>query len=126
MALAACAELLGPTYAPRLGQLATFPSLSITAPDTVAVNTDFDVSLTTSGGGCQKVGSTTVAMVDGRTAEIRPYDWYEVKPSACTTIYKIFPHYARLQFGQTGTATLRVIGMNGDSTLTIPKTVVVR
>jgi hypothetical protein len=126
LGLAACTGLFGPTYALRLGYLETYPSLSVTVPDTVAVSTDFDVSFHTSGGGCTEVGTTKVAMVDGRTAEIRPYDYFEVNPQACTTILQFFPHYARLQFGQAGTATLRVIGASGDSTITVTRTVVVR
>jgi len=127
--LAACTGLtpLEPTtYALRLGTLWTYPPLPVTSPDTVAVNTDFDVSFETTGGGCTNAGTTTVTMADSRTAEIRGYDYFVVGPAVCTADLRSLSHQANLRFGQAGTATLHVIGASGDSTVTVTRIVVVR
>ena len=114
------------TYSLRLGTLWTYPPLPVTSPDTVAINADFDVSFETTGGGCTKVGTTTVTMADSRTAELRGYDNFIVSSAVCTADLRSLTHHATLRFGQTGAATLHVIGASGDSTITITKTVVVR
>ena len=121
----ACAEIFGPRYDSILGQIdLTFQPIAI--PDTVSAKTDFTVSFYTDGGGCTKVGNTTVSMLDGHTAEVRPYDERQVNPSACTTELRFLPHSATLQFGQPGTGTVRLISAHNDSTITIARTVVVR
>jgi hypothetical protein len=126
LGLSACSALFGPNYALRLGVLEPPAAPLVTVPDTVAASTDFDVSVRTSGGGCNDIGTTEVAMVDERTAEVRPWDYAQVNAKVCTAIYKIFNHHATLRFANTGIATVRVIGQSGDSTITIARTVVVR
>jgi hypothetical protein len=121
--VAACTALFGPTWAYQPGSIAIG---SIVVPDTVTVRTDFMVTFNTQGGGCTKAGYTKALFLDNLTVEIRPYDSYQVHPSACTTILAIYPHAMALQFGQTGIATLRLIGAYNDSTITITRTVVVR
>jgi len=126
LGLAACSELFGPNYALRLGVLEPPAAPLVTVPDTVAASADFDVSVRTSGGGCNDIGTTEVTMVDNRTAEVRPWDYAQVNAKVCNLIYKIFNHHATLRFAKTGIATVRVIGQSGDSTVTIARTVVVR
>ena len=121
--LAACAELFGPTWGTRIGSIVDG---SIVVPDTAVVGANFVVTLTTRGGGCNKAGYTQILMVDSVTAEVRPYDYYEINPSACTTILASFGHAAPVQFGHAGTATVRVIGAYNDSTITATRTVIVR
>jgi hypothetical protein len=121
--LAACTELFGPTWASRIGSIVNG---TLVVPDTVAAGATFVVTLNTSGNGCAKAGYTTTLMVDSLTAEIRPYDYQQVNPSACTTIQASFLHADSLQFRRTGIATLRVIGAYNDSTITTTRTVVVR
>jgi hypothetical protein len=126
LALSACSALFSPNYALRLGVLEPPAAPLVTVPDTVAASTDFDVSVRTSGGGCNDIGTTDVTMVDDRTAEVRPWDYAQVNAKICTAIYKIFNHHATLRFAKTGIATVRVIGQSGDSTVTIARIVVVR
>jgi hypothetical protein len=121
--LAACAELFGPAWLPRIGSIVDG---TLVVPDTVAVDATFVVTLHTTGNGCAKAGYTTTFMVDSLSAEIRPYDYHEVNPSACTTIQATFLHADSLQFARTGIATLRVIGAYKDSTIATTRTVVVR
>lgn len=121
--LTACAELFGPTWGTRIGSII---SGTIVAPDSAAVGADFTVSLKTSGGGCNKAGYTTSTLVDSLTAEIRPYDYYQINPSACTLILATFLHATTVQFPKAGIATLHVIGAYNDSTITTTRTVVVR
>lgn len=121
--LAACAELFGPTWAPRIGSIVDG---SLVVPDTVAVGAAFVVTLHTTGNGCAKAGYTTTMLVDNVTAEVRPYDYHQVNPSACTTIQATFLHATPVQFGHAGIATLHVIGAYNDSTITTTRTVVVR
>jgi len=126
LGLSACSTLFGPNHALRLGVLEPPAAPLVTVPDTVAVSTDFDVSVRTSGGGCNDIGTTEVTMVDDRTAEVRPWDYVQLNAKVCNAIYKLFNHHATLRFAKTGTATVRVIGQSGDSTATITRTVVVR
>jgi hypothetical protein len=126
LGLAACSALFGPNHALRLGVLEPPAAPLVTVPDTVAVSTDFDVSVRTSGGGCNDIGTTEVTMVDDRTAEVRPWDYVQLNAKVCSAIYKIFNHHATLRFAKTGIATVRVIGQSGDSTAAITRTVVVR
>jgi hypothetical protein len=124
LGLAACAGLFGPVWASRLGSIdQTLGPVAV--PDTVAVNTSFLVSFTTSGGGCHRMGNTQVTMVDSRTAEIRGYDDYQVNPSVCNAIQYHFHHTATVRFAQAGISTVRLIGAYNDSTITITRAVVV-
>ena len=125
LGLAACAELFGPVWATRLGSIDQTLG-HVTVPDTVATNTNFLVSFTTSGGGCDRMGNTQVTMVDSRTAEIRGYDDYQVNPSACVSILYLFHHTSTVQFAHAGISTVRLIGAYNDSTITVTRTVVVQ
>jgi hypothetical protein len=124
--ISACGEIFGPTYRSQLGYIDQTFSQPISIPDSVAAKTDFTVSFRTSGGGCMKQGDTKVAMIDSRTAEIRPYDDRVVNPTSCTANIEFYSHTATLRFAQSGNATVRLISAYNDSTITITRTVVVR
>ena len=88
---------------------------SITAPDTVAVNAAFTVTVYTAGGGCTRQGETETS-VAGLVAELRPFEYY-INPSAaiaCTADFRSLPHTASVTFAQTGRATIRAIGRKSD------------
>lgn len=121
--LAACVGLFGPRWGSRIGIIVDG---SIVVPDTASVGANFVVTFTTSGGGCTKAGWTETRLLDSLTAEIRPYDYYQIDPSACTANLAHFPHAAPVQFGRSGTAAVRVIGAYNDSTITTTRTVIVR
>jgi hypothetical protein len=116
----ACAQLFGVVWASRLGFIQ--PDSAV-VPDSVAAGVGFTVAVQTSGGGCNRAGNTVVLMVDAHTAEVRPYDEYEVNPPDCTTNILLFHHSATVQFDQTGTGIVRVIGAYNDSTITITHSV---
>ena|ERR1019366_699117 len=123
--VAACASIVGPIDALGLGFIVNDSAQPVTVPDSVTASTDFLVSLETSGGGCNRVRNTQVTMVDSRTAEIRPYDYFPVNTPQCPANLLFIHHTATLRFGQPGTATVRLIGQYNDSTITITRTVVV-
>ena len=126
LGLAACSALVGPTYASRPGVLEPPSSPSVTLPDTVAVDSDFAISLETSGSGCNTIGTTEIKMVDDHTTEVRPWDYAQVNATVCTAVYKLFDHHATLRFAKTGIATVHVIGQAGGGTSEVTRTVVVR
>lgn len=125
LSLVACAEIVGPMYASQLASIDE-SFAPVTVPDSVAARTDFVVSFHTVGGGCTRVGDTQVTMVDGRTAEVRPFDLHQVNATMCTADIRFLLHTATLRFDQAGIATVRLIGAFNDSTRTITRAVVVR
>jgi len=99
--------------------------LVIAAPDTVAVGEPFQVSVTTYGGGCTSQGDTRVR-VDGRSADITPYDIN--RPGICIDILNHFEHTASLAFPDPGTIRISFHGMQHPEDILILETreVVVR
>jgi len=90
------------------------------------------VSVLTYGGGCESKGETE-SVVRGLEAEIRPYDYTVVAGTVCTSELKVFAHEAALEFRQSGTARVRIYGIDnrgrtaqeplGD-TITVERTIV--
>jgi hypothetical protein len=84
----------------------------IQLPSTVSRGRDFDVVVTTYGGGCVDQGDTRVT-TSATHAEIRPFDIFITEMPddyACTDILKQFGHRATLRFTQAGTVTVRIHG----------------
>ncbi len=103
-------------------------TVRITLPDTVSANVAANISVLTHGGGCISQGETRVS-VDGLLAVIEPFDSIVVGDDlVCTLELRVFTHTVLLQFGQTGIATARVIGIRepGGDTISVDRTFVVR
>ena len=83
----------------------------ITAPSSVKPGKEFEVKITTQGGGCEREGDTSVLLMQNG-ASITVYDFTTAtKPGvACTMIMKSFTHIATLKFDQPGEMLLRVWG----------------
>ncbi len=90
----------------------------ITAPASVRSGEDFQLTITTSGGGCERAGDLGVVMSEAG-ATIMVYDFTTAtRPGiACTAIFKQFPHTVTLRFNKPGEAVIRVWGrrMGGDT-----------
>lgn len=135
-ALAACA---GSPFEPgeerRVGIVMLYrtePERPLAAPDTVRAGADFQVTVTTLGGGCERKGETE-SEVRGAVATVTPYDYTDAAAQVCTDILKLFPHTATLRFAAPGEALLRVHGRRvGPDTaregvaVTLEKRIVVR
>lgn len=131
--VAACAGsgdfAIQPRLEARRGVIEFFEdTVGIILPDTVLANVPANISVRTHGGGCISQGETRVS-VDGLLAVIEPFDSVVVGDDlVCTTELWVFTHTALLQFGQTGIATARIIGIREPSgdTISVDRIVVVR
>jgi hypothetical protein len=99
----------------------------IHVPETVAVGSEFEVTVRTYGGGCIDEGDTEVSVV-GRSASVRPYDHFvtHLPPNyACTSDLKLYMHRALLRFDERGVATVAVHGRvrPGDSAIVVLRSV---
>ena len=83
----------------------------ITAPATVRVGEDFQITITTSGGGCERAGDTGVLITEN-SATVMVYDFTTAtRPGvACTMIFKQMPHVVSLRFTRPGEAVIQVWG----------------
>ena len=97
----------------------------LTSRDTVVIGMPLVLRVVSFGSsGCASVGETDVT-VRGLNAEVRPYR-YELVGGGCQAIVLGLEHVVTLQFGDTGTATIRVVGNalpEGTSGATITRTV---
>ena len=84
-------------------------AVEVTSRDTVRIGMPLTLRILSFGSsGCVDVGETDVT-VRGLSAEVRPYR-YELVGGACLPIVLGLEHVVTLQFGDTGTATIRVVG----------------
>lgn len=83
----------------------------IKAPNSVKPGKEFDVKITTQGGGCEREGDTSVVMMQNG-ASITVYDFTTATQPmvVCTMIMKTFTHTATLKFDQPGEMLVRVWG----------------
>jgi hypothetical protein len=83
----------------------------ITVPKSVKAGKEFDVKITTQGGGCEREGDTSVVMMQAG-ASITVYDFTTATGPGvvCTMIMKTFTHTATLKFDEPGEMLLRVWG----------------
>jgi hypothetical protein len=95
-------------------------------PAQVNAGADFQVNVTTYGGGCERQGETEVSVSQpARTADVTPYDETNVAAEACTQELKMFSHTATVRFEQPGTAVVRVHGrrLQDRAPVTVTRTV---
>ncbi len=83
----------------------------LTAPATVQANTEFEITIMTFGGGCERAGDSAVLRADA-SAAVMVYDFTTASHPevVCTTVLNRLPHTARLRFTKPGTAIIRVWG----------------
>lgn len=83
----------------------------IEAPERVRVGQDFQVTITTFGGGCEEAGDTGVITAEKR-ATIFVYDFTTAtRPGViCTTELKRLPHVVTLRFTEPGEGLIEVWG----------------
>ena len=83
----------------------------ITAPNRVRAGEDFQVTITTFGGGCERAGGADVSMA-ANTATVSVYDFSTAGPDvACTLELKRMPRSVTLRFPTPGEALIRVQGV---------------
>lgn len=113
---------------PSLLRLAAEDSINFTAPDTVLLNTDFNISVTSFGGSCDSKGPTDVLPLANGTIDFRPFDITEVTPEKpCPLEIHSFSHTGTLRVSEAGPKSITLWGRdwNGAMTLRV-KTVVVK
>lgn len=100
-----------PPEARVLGLISEATPDTIIAPETVRAGEDFEVKITTIGGGCERAGDTGVLLAED-SAAVMVYDFTSAtRPGvACTMILKRLPHTATLRFAKPGVAVIRVWG----------------
>ena len=83
----------------------------ISAPTSVNVDEDFQVTVITTGGGCERAGDVSVVTSEAE-ATLMVYDFSTAtRPGiACTMIYKRLTHTATLRFTKPGVGVSRVWG----------------
>ena len=82
---------------------------SITAPDTVAANSRFEVRFPTYAGGCTRHIVRTEVTTRDHLVEIRPYN-RNSGGDVCTSDLLILEHRAETYFSVAGTSIIRVVG----------------
>ena len=105
----------------QLGLLRLSPEDSInwTVPDTVALNTDFEISVTTHGGSCDRKGPTDVVPLANGTIDFKPFDITEVtSDDTCPLQAQTFTHTGSLKIGETGPKTITLWGRDWNLGLT--------
>ena len=83
----------------------------LTAPETARVGEEFQVTITTFGGGCEEAGDAGLVLGE-RNATIHVGDFTSAtRPGVvCTAILKRLPHTLTLRFTEPGEAVVRVWG----------------
>jgi hypothetical protein len=104
--------------------------VSVTVPDTVPVNTPASIAVRTYGAECILAKGAEEVSVEGLLAVVEPYDSLWVGSSGCRANLLTFGHIVELQFGQQGTATVRVVGLRvsedgTETVMTVERTILV-
>lgn len=113
---------------PSLLRVAAEDSINFTAPDTVLLNTDFNISVTSFGGSCDAKGPTDVLPLANGTVDFRPFDITEVTPDKpCPFEIQSFMHTGTLKISEAGPKNITLWGRDWNGLLTSRvKTVVVK
>ena len=83
----------------------------VTAPAAVQAGQEFQVTITTFGGGCERAGDTGLILAENG-ANVMVYDFTTAtRPDvACTMVLKRLPHTVTLRFDRPGEALIRIWG----------------
>src|SRR5688572_33064940 len=91
---------------PGLLRLEAVDSIDFVAPDTVTLNTNFTISVTTYGGGCETKGPTDILRLNDGSAQFRPFDVAETGGDIiCGEEIRTFSHSGTLQLNTAGPTT---------------------
>jgi hypothetical protein len=128
LATAACPGIAGLTerWERQPAYLVDDQEARVVVPARVNAGADFQVNVTTYGGGCERQGETEVSVSQRtRMADVTPYDETNVAAEVCTDILKMFSHTAAVRFEQPGTAVVRVHGvrLQDKAPVTVTRTV---
>jgi hypothetical protein len=106
--------------------------VQVTVPTSVNRGEDFEVEVTTYGGGCIDKGGTD-SEVKGLEATVEPYDLDTSTPGyPCTADLAFYTHTVELRFSEVGNAQVRILGLKKDASspqgtpITVTRTVAVR
>ena len=113
---------------PAMLRLAAEDSINFAAPDTVLLNTDFNISVTSFGGSCDSKGPTDVLPLANGTVDFRPFDILEITPDKpCPFEIHSFTHTGTLRVSETGPKNITLWGRDWNGAMTSRvKTVVVK
>jgi hypothetical protein len=113
---------------PSLLRLSPFDSVNFVAPDTVAVNQTFTISVETIGGTCDRIGRTRVSPKSALAVDFQPFDITETNDdSRCSLDGQTFTHTGQLSGSAVGTLTITLFGRDWNSDMiSRVKTVVIK
>ena len=100
---------------PALLRMDVSDSITFTVPDTVGLNTDFQISVLSFGGGCESKGPSGLSVLSNGTAELRPQDITEATDVVCTQQLQTFTHSGTVRFTTGGAHAITVFGRDADS-----------
>jgi hypothetical protein len=128
LATAACPGIAGLTerWERQPAYLVDDQEARVVVPAQVNAGADFQVNITTYGGGCERQGETEVSVShQTRMANVTPYDETNVAAEVCTQELKMFSHTVTVRFDQPGTALVRVHGrrLQDKAPVTVTRTV---
>ena len=128
--LGACnlTDTLSRSQHPSLLRLAPEDSINFSAPDTVLLNTDFNISVTSFGGSCDTKGPTDVLPLTNGSIDFRPFDITEVTPDKpCPLEIQSFTHTGTLRVSEAGPRSITLWGRDWNGVMmSRVKTVVVK
>ena len=105
------AQYAPPQESRVLGILDESANDALVAPDAVMAGEDFQVTITTIGGGCEREADTGVIVSeDGATVMVYDFTKATHPGVACTLILKHLRHTVTLRFTKRGKALIRVWG----------------
>ena len=109
-------------------RLAAEDSVNFVAPDTVLLNTDFNISVTSFGGSCDSKGPTDVLPLANGTVDFRPFDILEISDDrACPLEIHSFTHTGTLRVSEAGPKSITLWGRDWNGLMmSRVKTVVVK
>jgi len=111
IALTGCTGATGPDRLRVLGEIKGYNSGDPQILIVLQEGRRVDVSVTTYGGGCHSQGETEVD-IQGLTVTVTPYDYTALPGTGCTRQLVAFTHRAFVQFRNSGTARVRVRGLD--------------
>ena len=110
IALAGCSSVAGPEVTREMGVISFYQQpVLIEVPAAVEAGTPFQILVRTYGGGCITRNGTDVES-NGFQADVIPYD-LNSGAEVCTDELRMFDHTATLAFSSTGTALIRIHGL---------------
>ena len=112
---------------PGLLRISPDDSIDWVAPDTVLLNQNFNITVTTIGGSCDSKAATDVLPLANGSIDFRPWDRTEVNDEKlCPLQLQTFTHTGTLSRSVTGPVSITLWGRDWNNVITTRvKTVVV-